>query len=63
MLIMEGLYHGSPLQRIRSSAEVSAGHGYNLIDTRTCKILNVETASRNQISIREVGATPFVQQV
>lgn len=59
MLIMEGLYHGSSLQRIRSSAEVSVGHNYNLIDTRTRKILNVETASRNRISIREIGATPF----
>ncbi|XP_062147133.1 uncharacterized protein LOC133854883 isoform X2 [Alnus glutinosa] len=47
------------LTRIRSSAEVSVGHNYNLIDTRTRKILNVETASRNRISIREVGETPF----
>ena len=46
------------LQRIHSS-EASVGHSYNLIDIRTRKILNVETASMNRISVREVGATPF----
>ncbi|KAF3955383.1 hypothetical protein ACB098_01G147000 [Castanea mollissima] len=44
--------------RIHSS-EASVGHSYNLIDIRTRKIRNVETASMNRISVREVGATPF----
>ena len=52
------LYHGLSLQRIHSP-EVSFGHSYNLIDIRTRRILNIETASRNRISVREVGATPF----
>ncbi|KAG2680965.1 hypothetical protein I3760_11G123100 [Carya illinoinensis] len=46
------------LTRIHSS-EVSVGHSYNLIELKTRKILNVETTSRNRISIREIGATPF----
>ncbi|XP_008348749.1 uncharacterized protein [Malus domestica] len=46
------------LCRIKSS-EVSVGHSYNLIETRTRKIMNVETASRKRVSIYEVGATPF----
>nr|POE91992.1 hypothetical protein CFP56_32632 [Quercus suber] len=36
--------------RIHSS-EVSVGHSHNLIEIRTRKILNVETASRNRISV------------
>ncbi|KAM1535901.1 hypothetical protein FF1_014797 [Malus domestica] len=46
------------LCRIKSS-EVSVGHSYNLIEMRTRKIMNVETASRKRVSIYEVGATPF----
>ncbi|KAK2966467.1 hypothetical protein RJ640_018996 [Escallonia rubra] len=46
------------LARIRSS-EVSVGHSYNLIDVKTRRILNVETATRNRVSIHEVGAVPF----
>ncbi|XP_049397966.1 uncharacterized protein LOC125862034 [Solanum stenotomum] len=46
------------LARIQSS-EASVGHSYNLIDTRTRRILNVETASRNRISVHEIGETPF----
>ncbi|XP_027081575.1 uncharacterized protein LOC113781580 isoform X1 [Coffea eugenioides] len=46
------------LTRIRSS-EVSVGHSYNLIDTGTRRILNVETASRTRVSVLEVGETPF----
>ncbi|GAV63530.1 AAT domain-containing protein [Cephalotus follicularis] len=42
-----------------NSAEVSVGHSYNLIDIGRRKILNVETASRNRVSIHEVGATPY----
>ncbi|KAL2544284.1 uncharacterized protein Fot_13517 [Forsythia ovata] len=41
------------------SPEVSIGHSYNVIDIRTRRILNVETASRNRYSIREVGTEPF----
>ncbi|KAF3624077.1 hypothetical protein T459_30574 [Capsicum annuum] len=46
------------LARIYSS-EASVGHSYNLIDTRSRRILNVETASRNRISVHEIGETPF----
>ncbi|KAL3351814.1 hypothetical protein AABB24_020077 [Solanum stoloniferum] len=46
------------LARIHSS-EASVGHSYNLIDTRTRRILNVETASRNRISVHEIGEIPF----
>ncbi|KAK7318149.1 hypothetical protein RJT34_02847 [Clitoria ternatea] len=46
------------MNRIRSS-EVSVGHSYNLIDTSTRKIFNVETASRKRISVYEVGKTPY----
>lgn len=46
------------LTRIHSS-EASVGHSYNLIDTKTRRILNVETASRNRCSVHEVGAEPF----
>lgn len=46
------------LQRIYS-AEISVGHSYNLIDIKTRKILNVETASRNRCSVYEVGEVPF----
>lgn len=48
----------SLFQRIQSS-EISVGHSYNLIDTRWRKILNVETASRNRVSVCEVGGSPF----
>ncbi|KAK1565495.1 hypothetical protein Q3G72_028037 [Acer saccharum] len=46
------------LLRIRSS-EASVGHNYNLIDVKTRRILNVETASRNRVSVRHIGATPI----
>nr|GMD93936.1 Acyl-coenzyme A:6-aminopenicillanic-acid-acyltransferase [Ipomoea batatas] len=42
-----------------SSSEASVGHSYNLVDTRTRRILNVETASRYRVSVLEVGETPF----
>ncbi|EPS72214.1 hypothetical protein M569_02546, partial [Genlisea aurea] len=41
------------------SSRVSVGHGYNLIDTKTRRILNLETASRGRFSIFEVGDAPF----
>ncbi|KAJ7944999.1 Acyl-coenzyme A:6-aminopenicillanic-acid-acyltransferase [Quillaja saponaria] len=46
------------LSRIHSS-EISVGHSYNLIETRTRKIVNVETASRKRVSVRVIGETPF----
>ncbi|KAI3453781.1 hypothetical protein Pfo_010444 [Paulownia fortunei] len=46
------------LARIYSS-EASVGHSNNLIDIKTRRILNVETASRNRYSVYEVGAMPF----
>nr|GMC78804.1 Acyl-coenzyme A:6-aminopenicillanic-acid-acyltransferase [Ipomoea batatas] len=49
---------GDALTRI-SSSEASVGHSYNLVDTRTRRILNVETASRYRVSVLEVGETPF----
>ncbi|KAL9329987.1 hypothetical protein ACSQ67_004990 [Phaseolus vulgaris] len=47
-----------PISRIQSS-EVSLGHSYNLIETKTRRIFNVETASRKRISVYEVGEVPF----
>ncbi|XP_024994069.1 uncharacterized protein LOC112527580 [Cynara cardunculus var. scolymus] len=44
--------------RIRSS-QVSVGHSYNLIDVKLRRILNVETASSQRLSLHEVGSTPF----
>ncbi|KAL8504368.1 hypothetical protein ACS0TY_022915 [Phlomoides rotata] len=46
------------LARICSS-EASVGHCYNLIDVKTRRIVNVETASRKRYSVYEVGAVPF----
>ncbi|KAM7269266.1 hypothetical protein ACFE04_024763 [Oxalis oulophora] len=46
------------LTRIRSS-QVSVGHNYNLIDIKQRKIINVETASRNRVSIHEISQKPF----
>ncbi|KZV20549.1 hypothetical protein F511_34482 [Dorcoceras hygrometricum] len=46
------------LTRIYSS-EASVGHCYNLIDLKTRRIMNVETASRNRVSVHEIGAVPF----
>ncbi|EEF51285.1 uncharacterized protein LOC8287709 isoform X2 [Ricinus communis] len=56
--LLEATSIDDALDRIYSS-EVSVGHSYNLIDIRTRRILNVETASRNRVSVREVGVTPF----
>ncbi|RWW23018.1 hypothetical protein BHE74_00021505 [Ensete ventricosum] len=41
------------------SCNVAVGHSYNLVDVRSRRILNVETASKNRFSIREVGKKPF----
>lgn len=54
-LIEESLYH---FQRILS-ADVSVGHNYNLVDVRSRRILNVETASRNRYAAHEAGPDHF----
>ncbi|PSS11347.1 Acyl-coenzyme A:6-aminopenicillanic-acid-acyltransferase [Actinidia chinensis var. chinensis] len=56
--LLEAISMDDALTRIHSS-EASVGHSYNLIDTRARRILNVETASRNRVSVREVGEIPF----
>ncbi|KAF6172954.1 hypothetical protein GIB67_006330 [Kingdonia uniflora] len=56
--LLEATSLDDALHRIRS-AEVSVGHSYNLVDIGTRKILNVETASRNRVSVHIVGETPF----
>lgn len=52
------LKHVLRFQKICSS-EASVGHSYNLIETRTRRIVNVETASRNRTSVYEIGETPY----
>ncbi|KAG5526321.1 hypothetical protein RHGRI_032563 [Rhododendron griersonianum] len=56
--LLEATNMDDALTRIRSSG-ASVGHSYNLIDIRARRILNVETASRNRISVRQVQETPF----
>ncbi|XP_022640024.1 uncharacterized protein LOC106767290 isoform X1 [Vigna radiata var. radiata] len=56
--LLEAASMDDALSRIQGS-EVSVGHSYNLIETKTRRIFNVETASRNRISIYEVGKKPF----
>ncbi|KAH7513805.1 hypothetical protein FEM48_Zijuj11G0024800 [Ziziphus jujuba var. spinosa] len=56
--LLEATSINDALSKICSS-EASVGHSYNLIETRTRRILNVETASRNRSSVYEIGATPF----
>ncbi|KAH8513320.1 hypothetical protein H0E87_006562 [Populus deltoides] len=56
--LLEATSIDDALSKIQSS-EVSVGHSYNLINIGTRRILNVETASRNRVSVHEVGATPF----
>uniref|UniRef100_A0A5B7BL41 Peptidase C45 hydrolase domain-containing protein n=1 Tax=Davidia involucrata TaxID=16924 RepID=A0A5B7BL41_DAVIN len=56
--LLEATSIDDALTRIHSS-EACVGHSYNLIDSRTRRVLNVETASRNRVSVHEVGATPF----
>ncbi|CAK9173858.1 unnamed protein product [Ilex paraguariensis] len=56
--LLEATSIDDALTRIHSS-EASVGHSYNLIDVKTRRILNVETASKNRVSVHEVGATPF----
>ncbi|WVZ22833.1 hypothetical protein V8G54_001377 [Vigna mungo] len=51
--LLEAASMDDALSRIQGS-EVSVGHSYNLIETKTRRIFNVETASRNRISIYEV---------
>ncbi|XP_027918343.1 uncharacterized protein LOC114177267 [Vigna unguiculata] len=56
--LLEATSMDDALRRIQSS-EVSVGHSYNLIETKSRRIFNVETASRNRISVYEVGEKPF----
>ncbi|XP_057968849.1 uncharacterized protein LOC131158189 isoform X2 [Malania oleifera] len=56
--LLEATSIDDALVRIRA-AGTSVGHSYNLIDIKTRRILNVETASRNRVSIHEVGTVPF----
>ncbi|TXG50612.1 hypothetical protein EZV62_023136 [Acer yangbiense] len=56
--LLEAIDIDDALLRIRSS-EVSVGHSYNLIDVKRRQILNVETASKNRVSIHNIEPTPF----
>ncbi|KAI9173606.1 hypothetical protein LWI28_003736 [Acer negundo] len=56
--LLEAIDIDDALLRIRSS-EVSVGHSYNLIDVKRRQILNVETASKNRVSIHNIESTPF----
>ncbi|XP_057421841.1 uncharacterized protein LOC130715741 [Lotus japonicus] len=56
--ILEATSIDDAMKKINSS-EVSAGHSYNLMETTTRRIFNVETASRKRVSVYEVGETPF----
>ncbi|KHN16767.1 hypothetical protein glysoja_002864 [Glycine soja] len=56
--LLEATSMDDAMNRIKSS-EVSVGHSYNLFETSTRRIVNVETASRKRISVYEVGNTPF----
>ncbi|XAR70221.1 Isopenicillin-N N-acyltransferase [Bertholletia excelsa] len=56
--LLEATSMDDALTRI-CSPDASAGHSYNLIDTRSRRILNVETASRHRVSVHKVGATPL----
>ncbi|XP_071702319.1 uncharacterized protein [Rutidosis leptorrhynchoides] len=56
--LLEATSIDNAVNRIRSS-QVSVGHSYNLIDINLRRILNVETASSQRLSVHEVGSTPF----
>ncbi|KAL7611190.1 hypothetical protein Lser_V15G09954 [Lactuca serriola] len=56
--LLEATSIDDAISRIRSS-QVSIGHSYNLLDVNLRKILNVETASSQRISVHEIGSTPF----
>ncbi|KAH9608446.1 hypothetical protein KSS87_019321 [Heliosperma pusillum] len=56
--LLEATSIGDALKKIQSSA-VSIGHSYNLMDIPTRKIINVETASKNRISVHEINSKPF----
>ncbi|KAL5174333.1 hypothetical protein HKD37_08G020801 [Glycine soja] len=50
--LLEATSMDDAMNRIKSS-EVSVGHSYNLFETSTRRIVNVETASRKRISVYE----------
>ncbi|KAF5824275.1 putative peptidase C45 [Helianthus annuus] len=56
--LLEATSLDDAVTRIRSSL-VSVGHSYNLIDVNLRRILNVETASSQRLSVHEVESTPF----
>ncbi|KAM0059841.1 putative peptidase C45 [Helianthus debilis subsp. tardiflorus] len=56
--LLEATSLDDAITRIRSSL-VSVGHSYNLIDVNLRRILNVETASSQRLSVHEVESTPF----
>ncbi|MQL75163.1 hypothetical protein Taro_007519 [Colocasia esculenta] len=56
--LLEATGLGDALQRLRL-CNASVGHSYNLVDVRNRRIVNVETASGNRLSIHEVGESPF----
>ncbi|CAN0910396.1 hypothetical protein LINGRAHAP2_LOCUS26267 [Linum grandiflorum] len=56
--LLEATSMTDALRRIHAY-EVSVGHCYNLIYMPDRKIVNVETASKKRVSVREVGSTPF----
>ncbi|KAH1251530.1 hypothetical protein GmHk_05G014386 [Glycine max] len=51
--LLEATSMDDAMNRIKSS-EISVGHSYNLFETSTRRIVNVETASRKRISVYEV---------
>ncbi|KAG5014536.1 hypothetical protein JHK82_020219 [Glycine max] len=50
--LLEATSMDDAMNRIKSS-EVSVGHSYNLFETSTRRIVNVETASRKRISVQD----------
>ncbi|KAJ3694592.1 hypothetical protein LUZ60_010072 [Juncus effusus] len=56
--LLEAIDINDAMDRI-CEVNVSAGHSYNLIDVKSRRIINIETASRNRFSIREIGKEPF----
>nr|XP_019707205.1 uncharacterized protein LOC105048239 isoform X1 [Elaeis guineensis] len=55
--LLEATGLGDALNRLHSS-NASVGHSYNLVDVRSRRIVNVETASGKRCLVHEVGRTP-----
>ncbi|XP_078431661.1 uncharacterized protein LOC144703361 [Wolffia australiana] len=56
--LLEATNLDDALQKLRRY-NVSAGHSYNLVDFDRRRVINVETASGNRFSAREIGPEPF----